>query len=80
MKKNLKNRYHNSGYLARKTILFLKKNGPNPASFCLFLFFSRDEYGTNTINEKSIDGVLGTQTGGGRMVGADESTGLWQQP
>ena len=26
---------------------------------------------------KSIDGVLGTQTRGGRMVGADESTELW---
>ena len=31
---------------------FFKKNGPNPASFCLFLFFSHDKYSTSTINEK----------------------------
>ena len=29
-----------------------------------------------TINEKSIDGVLGTQTRGGMMVGENESTEL----
>ena len=40
------------------TIVIL--NGPNLASFSLFSFFSRDKYSTNTINEKSIDGVLGT--------------------
>ena len=28
----------------------------------------------NDYNDKSIDGVLRTQTQGGRMVGADEST------
>ena len=59
---------------------FFYKNGPNPASFCLFSFFSHDKYSTNTINEKSIDGVLGTWTQGGRMVGADESTELWRHP
>ena len=32
---------------------FFKKNGPNLASFCLFLFFSHDKYTTNTINEKA---------------------------
>ena len=48
--------------------------------FVYFLFFSNDKYSTNTINEKSIDGVLGTQTRGGRMVGADESTELWRHP
>ena len=52
-------------------------NGPNPASFCLFLFFLHDKYSTNTINDKSVDGVLGTQTQGDRMVGTDESTELW---
>ena len=31
-------------------------------------------------NDKSVDGVLGTQTGGGRMVGTDESTELWRHP
>ena len=31
-------------------------------------------------NDKGVDGVLGTQTLVGRMVGADESTELWGQP
>ena len=52
------------------------KNGPNP----LFSFYSHDKYRTNTINEKNIDGVLGTQTLGGGMVGTDESTELWRHP
>ena len=30
--------------------------------------------------EKSIDGVLGIQTRGLRMVGADETTELWRPP
>ena len=43
----------------------------------LFLFFSQDKYSTNlTINDKNVEGVLGTQTQGGRMVGIDESTDL----
>ena len=33
-----------------------------------------------TRHDKSIDGMLGTQTWGGRMVGADESTELWRHP
>ena len=54
-------------------------NRPNPASFCLFLIFSQDNYSTNlTINDKSIDGVFGTQTWDGRMVGAEESAELWR--
>ena len=48
--------------------------------FVLFSFFSHDKYSTNTIYEKSIDGVLGTRTWGGRMVGADESTEIWRHP
>ena len=53
--------------------------GPHPASFCLFLFFSHDKYSTNlTINNKSINGVLGNRTQGSRMVGADKSTELWR--
>ena len=32
------------------------------------------------INDKSVEGVLGNQTRGGRMVVADESTELWRQP
>ena len=43
-------------------------------------FFSHDKYSTNTINEKSVDGVLGTRTRGGKMVGADESTELGGTP
>ena len=30
--------------------------------------------------EKSVDGVLGIQTQGRRMVGADETTELWRPP
>ena len=45
-----------------------------PLCVC-FLFFSHDKFSPNlTINDKSIDGELGTQTLVGRMVGADEST------
>ena len=50
--------------------------GQTRALFVLFSFYSHDKYSTN----KSIDGVLGTQTRGGRMVGADDSTELWQHP
>ena len=50
------------------------------ASFCLFSFFSHDKYSTNIINEKRVDGVLGTPTQDGMRVGADESTELWWHP
>ena len=33
-----------------------------------------------TMHEKSVVGVLGTQTWGSWMVGADECTELWQHP
>ena len=47
----------------------------------LFSFFPHDKYSTNlTIKYKSVDGVLGTRTWGGRMVAADESTELWRHP
>ena len=43
--------------------MYFLKNGPNLASFCLFSFLSHDKHSTNlTINDKNIDGVLGTQT------------------
>ena len=32
------------------------------------------------IDDKSIDGILGSQTRGGMMEGADESTELWRHP
>ena len=42
--------------------LFFKKNGPNPASFYLFSFFSHDKYTTNlTKNYKSVDSNPGWQ-------------------
>ena len=61
-------------------VLTIFLNGPNPAYFCLFWFFLNDKCSTNTINDKSIEGVLGTRTWGGRMVGADECTELWRHP
>ena len=48
--------------------------------FVYFHCFSHDKYSRNTLNDKSIAGVVGTQTRGGRVVGADESTELWQHP
>ena len=62
-----------------KTSLYIfYKNGPIPASFVYFHYF------LDTISiiqiEKSIDGVLGIRTQGRRMVGADETTELWQPP
>ena len=51
------------------------KNGPIPASFVYFRSFLV----TISIQiEKSIDGVLGIQTRGRWMVGADETTELWR--
>ena len=56
-------------------------NEPNPASFCLFSFFSHDKYSTNlTLSDTSIDEVLGTRTRDGRMVGSEESIELWRHP
>ena len=60
---------------------FFKKMGQTrPLFVYLFLFFSQEKYSTKTINDKSVDGVLGTQTQGGSMVGTDESTELWRNP
>ena len=60
---------------------FFKKMGQTrPLFVYLFLFFSQEKYSTKTINDKSVDGVLGTQTRRSRMVGADESTVLWRHP
>ena len=47
----------------------------------LFVYF---HYFLDTISiiqiEKSVDGVLGIQTWGCRMVGADKTTELWRPP
>ena len=48
----------------------------------LFVYF-RPFLNTNTVQSlttKSVDGVLGTRTRGGRMVGVDESTELLRHP
>ena len=60
-------------------------NGQTRPLFCLFLLFSHvantNTYGINlTINDKSVDGVLGSQTRGGRMESADDSTELLWHP
>ena len=39
------------------------KKGPNPASFCLFSFFSHDKYSTYTINKKALMACLGLVPG-----------------
>ena len=45
--------------------------------FCSFSQ-RKDKYCTNfTLNDKSIDGLLGSRTQGSMMEGADESTELW---
>ena len=54
--------------------------GQTRPHFCAFSFFSHDKYSTNTINEISIDGVLGTRTWGGRMVDTYTSTELKAVP
>ena len=63
--------------------IFLKK-WANPGLFLVYFHsFSqhKDKYSTNfTINDKSIDGVLGSWTRGGMMEGVDESTELWRHP
>ena len=49
--------------------------------FALFTFqFKWQIFNLNNINLKSVDAVLGTQTCGGRMDGADEPTELWRHP
>ena len=78
-------RYENETYTSQHmqmpmSILFLKK-WAKPGLFLFISFFSHDKYSRNlTINDKSIDGVFGTRTRGGRMVGTDESTELWRHP
>ena len=54
------------------------KNWANPGLFLFIFVFLHD---TNQIYiDKSIDGVLGTRTQGGRMEGVDESTEQWRPP
>ena len=61
-----------------KLMFFLKKW----ASPGLFFVYFRSILVNISITqiEKSIDGVLGIQTRGHRMVGTDEYTELWRPP
>ena len=59
---------------------FFVKNEPYPASFWFIFVLFHNKRTNFTINDKSIDGVLGSQTRGGMMEGADESTELWRHP
>ena len=49
--------------------LFYKKYGPIPASY---------NFNFININWKNVDGEVGIQTQGRRMVGIDETTELWR--
>ena len=46
----------------------------------LFVYFCPFHITIQLQIEESIDGVLGIQTRGRRMVGADETTELWRPP
>ena len=47
----------------------------------VYFRFLQDKCSTNlTINDESIDGVLGIQTRESRMVGTNKSTKLWRHP
>ena len=46
----------------------------------LFVYFHSILVTISIQIEKSIDGVLGIQTRGCRMVGVDETTELWRPP
>ena len=64
--------------------LFIKMGLTRPL-FCLFSFFSQcKDFENVTINDKSVDGVLGTRTRGPAwylaLESADESTELWWHP
>ena len=52
--------------------------GQSQPLFVYFRLFYKTQTKYNLI--KSIDGVLGTQTRGGRIEGADKSTDLWWHP
>ena len=46
----------------------------------IFVLFTWQKNNTNTLNDKSNDGVLGTRTWGSRMLGTDKSGELWRHP
>ena len=56
---------------------FLKMAKPGLFFVIFALFTMQKQNNTNlTINDKSVDGELGTRTWGGNMEGADKSTEL----
>ena len=57
----------------------VKKMGQTRPLFVYFRSFHMTKYSTNNVNQKSVDGVLWTQTQGGEMEGSDESTELAPQ-
>ena len=59
--------------------LFLKMGQPRPLFDYFDSFHMANVVQNFTINDKSIDGVLGTRTLGSRMVDADKSTQLSRQ-
>ena len=52
---------------------------PNPGPFLFIFVLSLITISIIQI-EKSVYGVIGIQTRGRRMVGADETTELWRPP
>ena len=70
--------------LLANIVSFFKKMGQTrPLFLFIFVLFSHhmEKYSTNlTINEKSVDGMLGSRTRGGSLEGADESTELRRHP
>ena len=60
-----------------KLLGYFLKNGPILASSKFIFVMIQIQFKHRLINE---DGVFWTQTQGGRMEGADESTELWRHP
>ena len=64
--------------------MYVQKNFLIWANPGIFLFYFRPFLIPITISiiqiEKSVDGLLGIQTWGHRMVGADKTMELWQPP
>ena len=61
-------------HLKRNVFLNIGQSQP------LFRLLSSFSHHKSITNWKSVDGVLGIQTRGRKMVGTDETTELWQQP
>ena len=68
----------NGPFSKKEQELFLKKRA-NPGLFLVYFHHFLTTISTIQI-EKSIDGVLGIQTQGRRMVGTDKTTELWRPP